>query len=202
MRFFKFFLITSLFLALLLVVAKPVRASEGIIELKSTSGQAARCFVLSAYMADGQFSLLTVCRDLIYPSQPTALIYTLWAAPMDGGNPIKLGELGVGKILAKSKEPFTGLFVTNESNTKARQPEGPIVMQGPVQAVPFLQGVPAFEPTPTLTEEEQAAQPTPAKKTTADRFKSIQGVLQGVFIFVLIGLVLVVFVPILFKRGG
>ncbi|MFC1727747.1 hypothetical protein ACFL0Y_04450, partial [Patescibacteria group bacterium] len=89
-------LTSFLFSALILATAKSVCASEGIIELRSNS-QNARCFSASVFMADKKFHLLTTCRNLIYPPDPLAMNYVLWATPTNGKEYIRLSVLGTGK---------------------------------------------------------------------------------------------------------
>ena len=146
-----FFVAISLFLA-----ARPARASEGTVDLRSTTGQTARCFAASVLMPDYNYQVVVSCRDLIYPASSEEFTYTLWATPTSGGNAAKLGDLGVGKAQFKTKAAFSSLLVTEERGNRARTPSSDIVMQGNVQPISFLEGAPQPTPAPTKT--------TPAQK--------------------------------------
>ena len=137
----------------------PSWASEGIIDLTSTVGQNARCEVNSVLMNDLNFTLLVNCRDLIYPPGTDLFSYVLWATPVTGQEPVRLGELGIGKAEFRSSVAFSGLFVTTEPNSGIRAPANRIVMQGSVQPIRFLEGAP--QPTPQVQ-----TSPTPSPQIT------------------------------------
>jgi len=157
--------ILPIIFALLLFLFQPQKtfASEGIIELKSTTQEKYRCFVFSVLMPDANHTLLYSCRDLVYPIGAESFAYVLWAQPIEG-KPTKLGSLGVGKGEFKTKTPFTQLFVTTETNAEVREPRGQTVMRGEVLVNQFLE---RLTPTPTLQAETlQTVTPTP-RPTTA-----------------------------------
>lgn len=147
--------ISILFVAMLFFLATAsAEASEGNIELGSTAGQNSRCFANSVLMRDFNFTVVVNCRDLLYPPAPDLFSYLLWATAIKDGKAIKLGELGVGKAEFRTPVAFSNLFVTPERDTNINSPTGPVVMQGTVQSVGFLEGTPVPElqqPTPTPT---------------------------------------------------
>lgn len=152
----------SFFFAAMLffLAASSVRASEGSVELVSTSGQNSRCFANSVLMRDFNFTIVVNCRDLLYPPAPDLFSYLLWATASKDGKAIKLGELGVGKAEFRTPVAFSNLFVTPERDANVNSPTGPVVMQGAVQPVGFLEGAPAPElqqPTPTPTPKVTSA---------------------------------------------
>ncbi len=158
-------------------------ASDGIIELTSTMGKDYRCFVVSLGMQNLEYRIPFACRDLLYPAGENIFTYIVWATPIEGDAPIKLGSLGLGKGEFKTKTPFSNLFVTTEKNSKTKIPTGVVVMRGTVEPIAFLEKPPA----PTLTQspekepddsvdevsdEEQAGEPERADETTTE-FKSL-----------------------------
>ena len=122
-------------------------ASEGLVELRSTTREASRCFASSILMQDQNFNVLVSCRELIYPAGNTVFTYVLWAQPVDGGNPKRLGELGYGRLSARTNVPFNQLFVTTETTGNVGKPGGPVVMRGNVSPITFLDR--STTPTPT-----------------------------------------------------
>lgn len=78
----------------------------------------------------------------------------MWANPLDGGNPVKFGELGIGKATFESKKAFSGLYVTTERNRGIRKPEGEVVMSGNVEALTFLDRPTTPTPTPEGQNQE------------------------------------------------
>lgn len=149
-----------IFFAALLFSPKSVSGSEGTVELRSTSAPDHRCFVASLKMQDQNYRVLVSCRDLIYPGGETVYTYIVWANPIGGGSPFKLGELGFGKVDFRTREAFTGLFVTTEENSRVRSPEGPVVMRGAVETINFLDRPQSPTPTPEgeAAEEEEVAE--------------------------------------------
>lgn len=135
-------LVTGLF-----VFSTNTHASEGLIEMRSTTRETYRCFASSILMQDQNFNVNVSCRELIYPAGNTVFTYVLWAQPVDGGNPRRLGELGYGRLAAKLNLPFNQLFVTTETKGNVGKPGGPVVMRGNVSTITFLDR--ATSPTPT-----------------------------------------------------
>lgn len=96
-----------------LLSPKSVSGSEGTVELRSTGAPDYRCFVASLKMQDQRYRVLVSCRDLIYPGGETVFTYLVWANPIGGGNPFKLGELGFGKADFRIKRSFHRTFCNN-----------------------------------------------------------------------------------------
>ncbi len=169
MRWVKFLLLTVSLILGLFLSSRIVSASEGTVELRSTTNEDYRCFAASLRMQDQNFRLLVSCRDLVYPVDTNIFSYTIWATPSDGGNAIKLGELGLGKVELRTKEAFTGLFVTTEQNSRTRTPSGNTVMTGSVSPLSFLDR----PTTPTPTEEAEGQEIAGEAKELTTRQKLV-----------------------------
>lgn len=165
---YKIFISFILAFLSLFFIYKKAYASEGIFELRSTTKENIRCFVASLMMQDFNFRILVSCRDLIYPAEPTIFNYILWATPKEGGNSIKLGELGKGRVDFKTNKAFTSLFVTTEQNINTKSPGGNVVMRGSLQPITFLER--PTTPTPSLAGQKEVSEETQAQKlSTKDR---------------------------------
>src|SRR5258706_9888166 len=139
----------GLFLALFFALPKLTFASEGTVEMRSSTREAYRCYASSVLMQDLNYTILISCRELIYPAGNEVFSYVLWAQPSDGSQVRRLGELGYGRLQARMNQPFTSLFVTTEANAGVGKPTGPTVMRGDVLPIRFLDH--ATTPTPTST---------------------------------------------------
>ena len=155
----------------LLLAVNSAWASEGDIELRSTTGEDYRCRA-SSYFIGGVFDIPISCRDLIYPAGPNIFTYVVWANPKAGGNPVKLGSLGFGTAHFKTKTAFTNLFVTTEVNNKVKRPEGRVVMQGLVQPITLLERPSTPTPTP---EGEEMGEEGPETQELSGREKLLIG---------------------------
>lgn len=181
-----------------------VKASEGEIEMVNTAKDKYRCYALSVLLESVGYRVLITCRDLIYPPQSEFLSYIVWAKPLDGGTPKRLGKLGVGKAEFRTQQSFASLFVTIEKGdgTNSRTPSGQTVMSGDIKAIDFLTKPPS--PTPTVnpdnnTEEEIS---TDEGKTTPDSTVSTKdkillglkraGLVSIIAIIAIMGLVFVI----------
>lgn len=170
-RISSFFIAFSLFTALF---TTRVDATEGIFQLRSTNREPYRCYASSIMMQDATYTVLVSCRDLIYPADDRVFYYVLWATPQDGGNPIRLGDLGFGRLGTEVKIPFTNLFVTTESDDRARVPSGTVVMRGNAERIAFLDRGTTNTPTPNTTvtatqdsnsdQSQQDVTPTPEEE--------------------------------------
>ena len=148
-HYLTFFLVT----AGLFLLAEKAFASEGTVELRSTTGEPYRCWAASVRMQNQEYRIPFTCKYLIYPADENIFNYVVWATPKEGGNSVKLGTLGLGKGEFKTKKTFTGLFVTTEASKETKTPQGQTVMKGEVTDVEFLEE--AATPTPTPGEEEE-----------------------------------------------
>lgn len=204
-------LITSAFfvaLSLMMLTAKPARASEGTAQLTSASGQNSRCFVSSVLMQNRSYKVVVSCRDLIYPPSKDLFSYMLWASPAEGGNPIKLGELGIGKAEFNTNKAFTDLSVTSEADNRARSPSERVIMNGTIQ--PFtIEG--EVQPAQTKPEEKQEPaedfgeiieEPTPTPTPTLQRSSIFGGIKRaGIIAIVLIFVIIIIIAAITRSRG-
>lgn len=167
MKILKYYFCVSFFIIGLFLLAKTTFASEGTVELRSTTDKDYRCFAASLLMENASYKVIVSCRDLIYPPQPDLFTYIIWATPLDEGNPVKFGELGIGKASFETKESFSNLFVTTERNRGVRRPEGQVVMRGSVESITFLDRPTTPTPTPSTTEQE--GEPAKAELTTGQK---------------------------------
>ena len=166
------FIVSSSFVifVLTLFVGKIVRATEGTVELRSTTGEDYRCFASSLLMESLNYLIGVSCRDLIYPADETVFTYIMWATPRDDDRPVKLGALGFGKAQFNTRSPFVSLFVTTEQDARTRDPQGPVVMRGSVESIRFLER--PTTPTPNSIDEEAEETPdeaTPQKRSLRER---------------------------------
>lgn len=176
----------------ILIAGKATFASEGQIELRSTTGSQAQCYVLSGYLpGEAQYNILVICRNLIYPVSPEALRYVVWMTPTDGTAPKRLGDLALGKVTYKTNIPFSNMFVTQEKNTNINAPTGPTVMRGNVRPIPFLEGT--SQPQPDSSAEPiLSPSPTPAPRSNVLSFLRSGAVITVISIFLILLMLILV----------
>jgi len=183
-------LVIILSLAIFIFFAKKSSAwaSEGPFILRNIVGEATRCEGGSILMQDRNYHIFISCRDISYPGGTDVFSYVVWAVPTSGGNHFRLGTLGLGKVTFTTKTAFSNLYVTKEGDGNARNPSGPVIMQGRVGRYESLDGPP---PTPG---PEIAPSPTPIptpQPRNLGRILAAGGVLAFIAIF---GIILVIFV--------
>jgi len=145
--------------ATLLFFAKTLKASEGVIEIVSTTDDVYRCWASSVRMQNQEFRIPFTCRNLIYPANDNVFNYVAWATPQNGGETIKLGALGLGRGEFRTKKAFANLFVTTERSKDVKTPQGTVVMRGNVESIePFFQEGPTATPTPSTEGGEEELQ--------------------------------------------
>ncbi|KKQ85200.1 MAG: hypothetical protein UT08_C0009G0034 [Candidatus Woesebacteria bacterium GW2011_GWB1_38_8] len=185
----------------LLVFAGKTLASEGTIELESVTGAPYRCFAASIRMQNLEYRIPMTCINLIYPADENIFNYILWATPSAGGNPLKLGALGLGRGEYKTKTSFSSLFVTTESNKDTKTPSGRVVMRGDIDEITFLKE--ATTPTPeteageeiTAGEEEGQIEEAPTQELTTRQKLGIALRRAGIAaLFALVALIGLIFV--------
>lgn len=149
----KIFVLTfAVFSAIAILIPPKTSASVGLFELRSTTSDDYRCFASSLLMSDKTYDIAVNCTNLIYPPLPGNIAYyIMWATPLTGKNILKLGDLGKGEARFGSRDPFTSLFVTIETNAGSRTPSKNIIMNGGVQPITFLQRPTTPTPTPVIT---------------------------------------------------
>jgi hypothetical protein len=184
-------LITSL--VIFVLSSTKALASEGIVELRNVIGGDSRCFATSVLMPDFQYTILITCRDLIYPVSPEFLSYGVWATPTDGGNPVKLGELSLGKVEFRTKNAFSNIFVTQEHDSSVRTPGGALVMRGSVQQIPLLKD------SSQAKEPESPAPPAVTPFPTQAPRTGILSNIRGGIIITVISIFLIIVMLILVK---
>lgn len=183
--------VAGLFLALTFSAASMVEASEGQTILTNRVGESSTCWVGSVVMANDNYTLLFSCRNITYPGGTEVFSYILWSNPANGGNPIKLGQVGFGKGEYKTNTAFTSLFVTKEPSSSVRTPSGTIIMQGNVQQLPLPSNGSNTAPTQT-----EAGVPTEAPVVTPQPRSGIAKFLTSGILAVLgiAGIIFVVFI--------
>jgi len=161
MSYKKILIIPILFFAFLFTASKAI-ASEGTFDIQSTTGETYKCWAASLRMQNLNYTIVVGCRDLLYPAGENIFSYVVWATPLEGDRPIKLGLLGFGKAQFSTKAPFSQLYVTTEVNGNTKTPEGPVVMRGNVKPIAFLEV--RTTPTPSTEGEEITPQPPPVQE--------------------------------------
>lgn len=157
---------------LLFFTPKTAHASEGTVELRSTTSNSYRCYVASIQMLNLNYNVLVTCRDLLYPAGEDIFTYMLWGTPIADDKAIKFGELGLGRAEFTIKKAFSNLFVTTEKNKKSKEPVGPVVMRGNVEKISFLE----IKTTPTPVDEAaKADEDTATSPGLSRRDKLVQG---------------------------
>jgi len=139
-------------------LARPVHASEGLFRLNNQVGDKARCSGRSVPTppentrgADSRFAVSLSCRDIVYPATGSGIVsYVVWARPLIGGDPVRIGTVGVGFVNTTVNTPFTGIFITEEKNANTESPTGRVVMSGDVRLDPFLDAPSQFRPEDEL----------------------------------------------------
>jgi hypothetical protein len=173
-------------------------AFDGQINLTNRIGEDGRCWASTVLMQNQNYKVLVSCRDITYPGGNQVFYYVMWANPAAGGNPIRLGDLGMGKNEFQIQQEFTSLFVTTEKSTNLNTPTGQIVMQGTVQPIDILQErgketatTPAQTPNPISGDNLVTATPitTPQPRTGIAKFLT-SGILA---VLALGGLIFVIF---------
>lgn len=181
--------------------SRAAHASEGTVELQSTTGQASRCLVTSVLMTDLNYTLLTSCRDLIYPPAVDLFTYVVWSSPLQAGQKsVRLGELAFGKSEFRTNLAFSSLFVTAEQTGGVNSPSGIVVMQGQVQPVIFLAGPPKPTITPSPAEEIKQPAPTPTATKSGTLLSGVRRVLIIVLIVILVFVIIATALVLLFRR--
>ncbi len=202
-KFFQTLTTSILVMGLLFLITKTAKASEGKIELRSTTSEDYKCLAISLRMQNLEYRIPFSCRNLIYPAGENIFNYVMWATPTSGGNTIKLGALGLGKGEFKTKSSFSDLFVTTESKKDVKTPTGSVVMRGNVESWEFLET--QTSPTPTLTpapgeeqpsQESQPEEDQPQKQELSTRQKLVLALQRAgiAALFALVALIGIIFV--------
>jgi len=184
-------LIYSSFLALvlLLITSRYTNASEGHILLRSTVGKTTECDVKSTLLGD--YNLLISCSDLTYSVSEDLVYYVVWANPVVGGNVVRLGDLGLGRALLKTKTPFGSLFVTQEKTKNPKSPTGSTVMRGNVTTIGTSARPGTTIAPDNVQEPESSPSPTPSSGGIGSILKS-SGVVIAIAVFLIILMLILV----------
>lgn len=165
-------------LGIWLFAAGNAHATEGQIELRNQIKEDSRCYAVSGYLpGEAQYNIVVICRDLIYPATAEATRYVVWITPTNSNTPQRIGELAFGKVLLKTKTPFSSMFVTQEKDTNVKTPSGTTVLRGNVRNIPFLD--PNGTAAPSVLEPEATLSPSP---TPAARGNVLSVFRTGAFI--------------------
>ena len=157
--------------AMLLISKDNVFASEGTFELRSTNQNIYRCFAASLQMQNLVYQVTVSCREIVYPVDETIYSYILWANPIDGSKPVKLGPINLGKAEFSVKVAFASLFITTEQNPGVKDPTGDVVMKGSIKPITFLEkpGTPAPSEKPGEEGTTSPEQTTTNQTSVRDR---------------------------------
>ncbi|HJZ06277.1 hypothetical protein A2634_02395 [Candidatus Amesbacteria bacterium RIFCSPHIGHO2_01_FULL_48_32] len=195
----------GVFLAAGLVMATGVGASEGTADIFSLRGRRERCFLASVLMPSGNYKVIMSCRDMIFPPEQFVYGYAVWINPVEGGDPIKLGSLGVGKGEYGTKKAFSSVYISEDRpivREGTRKIFPPALMQGEMKPLNIWASDVIAEPTatpgptvvPTLGEGERPADQEQAQ-SVRERLGAwvtrILGVLFGVGLLVVLAAVIV-----------
>jgi hypothetical protein len=145
-------------------------------------------------MTDNKYTILITCKDLIYPPSVDTNAYIVWATPLNGGKPVRLGSLGYGRAEFRTANPFSALYISREKvNTQSlgRLSEAStVVMRGNVDIDPAA---------PPLIEEglgeEITATPTPKPANSSLIAKIGTGAIITIVSIVMIIIMLVIVKP-------
>ena len=124
--------------AALFLMAKPILANEGIIQLVGPSESGGSCYAASVYI-DGGYKILMTCRGLRMALDPVRNKYIVWANA--GEKKQRLGEIVNGKLSASIPDEFETLFVTLEPDAYSSKPSGVVALTGSVETIVFGKGV-------------------------------------------------------------
>lgn len=173
------------------------QAKEGTIELKNVNGSAAQCFgMFSGIDRTTTFQLLIQCKRLIYPIEPEGKFYILWANPgQNDASPLRLGELEFGKVTFRTNRDISGLFVTKEQIKSPREPSENRVMEGTIEAIPFLE---TTESPSVITETPEKPQVSEESQKSPVPSNIIQ-IAQTIVVIILIIATLVIIIYIIYR---
>ena len=199
---FKMLIVAICVMAVSLIFPKNTSASEGTIELRGTGVEPYRCYATSIRMLEPEYRILFTCKFILYPAEEDVFNYAVWASPIEGTKPVRLGFIGQGRGEFKTKIQFSSLFVTTEPTKEVKTPTGRVVMKGNVEPITFLEEVKEYEPTPTLSDEKRTnltptvtGQQETATVSTKDKILTAfkrAGVAAVVAIIALVGLIFVI----------
>lgn len=178
---------------ILFAFASQASASEGQAEMQNLVGDPSRCVATSGLFAGSEYNILVLCRDLVYRNNPEALYYIVWAQPTTGGDPIKLGDLGLGNASFKTKTPFSRIFATQERDRNVKRPTGVVAMSGNMHGFAFFANNSANPVAPGDEQAIMTPSPTPQAQTSnfLSRFRT-GGVITVISIIVIIVMLVVV----------
>lgn len=186
-----------------------IQASEGTVELASITETKTSCFAFSILMQNFQYKVIISCKNLVYPAPNGAFAYILWANPIGGGSPFKLGPVNFGKAEFSTRKPFNSLFLTSEIDDTTRTPSQFVVARGSVNALRYVDGKlleekSAFSQKSAETFSDILEEPTPsAEKQIQQKNQGFLGLLEkgGIALAVGIFVILIILAFITRSRG-
>lgn len=170
---------------------RSAKASQGQFELRNQVGEDARCYAVSGLMQNLDYKILFLCQDILYPGGTSVVNYVVWANPVDGGSPIRLGTLDLGRVELSTKKAFSSLFVTKEEDARVRSPQGQVVMQGGLQRITLLDNPNAASLEKSELGEPEAS-PIPTPKSSPLNVLRIGGAVAFVLLILIVGLIFVI----------
>lgn len=141
-------IVASAFLGAFLM-AKPVSANEGVVNLRG-AGTNGACYAVSVFI-DGSYKILATCRELKIALSPEKNRYVAWVEDVDGKQR-SLGEIANGKLSTVTSDKFVRMFVTAETDGYGNKPSEDVLLTGFVEPIDFGKGIvsaPIVTPTPT-----------------------------------------------------
>jgi len=134
-------------------------------------------------MLDPEYRILFTCRFILYPADENIFYYVAWATPVEGQRDVRLGTIGVGRGEFLTKTRFKGLYVTTEEDKDPRTPSGRVVMRGDIEPIEFIEEVSDYEPTPTITinQEKEISPSSPKDSNETASEESTSGKIFSAF---------------------
>lgn len=152
-----------------LVVVSPVKANEGIVNLRG-AGTNGACFAASVFI-DGTYKIVATCRELKIALSPEKNRYVAWVEDQNGKQR-SLGEISNGKLSTVTSDKFVRMFVTAETDGYGNKPSEDVLLTGFVEPIDFGKGIasaPIITPTPTPSKAEVTVTTTKAGVTTTEQ---------------------------------
>jgi len=192
---------------MMLGLVKVARANEGIFRMLPQSGSGMNCFVTSIYI-DGTYKMIGTCRGLTMAYSAEQTKYVLWKMEEGETKWTRVDEVTDGKITASSGKKFTSLAISAETPVYARTPEGPVVMEGDMEQIPFAGGSSAINIDSGLVRVSVTATPTrkaqPLLSTSTDTTQSgvskVVSTIGRIVLFLFIALIVIVIVMAVVMR--
>ena len=197
-RIAKLVLLITLFSLALIFSPDNVSASRGTIDMRSTNNEDYRCYASSLVMQNNRYDVAINCVNVTFPINPPDIsTYVVWADPINGKGPLRLGDLQKGVVRFEVQQPFTRLYITEEANANVRAPSADVVMSGQVESIDFLERETSPTPTTEVSEAEEVEEGEEDTSQLSTREKLMlalrrAGIAAIIALIAIVGLVFVV----------